>query len=358
SNQNAAILHSSDGRTWNVVHKTASAMTLGAVYWDADRYLIGGSYGLLLESKDGRTWRELPKIAPEKHYAAFASGGGITILVESNGGIYASASPVFSTAPTPVVATPPSPPPPMPNLPAAGSGQPIVLLKEGFENLPVPTGRPAGWSVRNLADPNDQRVWEVYPEEGKSRSGTQYIRAVLPQDKWLMTPPLSLPTTGSGSLVLWARSEDALALESLNAYVLTGGAEPFAYAPVLGKETGIPTTYKRFEYSLNAFAGQTIWLAFQAGGPGKHYILDLDDISVEWFGAGEAAPTGAPIPVTIYWHMADAADLYLNGQPLRTYSPDFKSRGDEAPQPAFTAQASIKTGDVFTVGTRRGGSGG
>jgi hypothetical protein len=62
------------------------------------------------------------------------------------------------------------------------------------------------------------------------------------------------------------------------------------------------------------------------------------------------------MPVTIYWHMADDADVYLNGNPLRDYQPSFKTRGDEAPRPAFSASATLKKGDVFTVGGRRGGS--
>jgi len=65
---------------------------------------------------------------------------------------------------------------------------------------------------------------------------------------------------------------------------------------------------------------------------------------------------GPGMPVTIYWHMADDADLYLNGRPLRRYEPSFKSRGDEAPLPAFTASEILHQGDVFTVGGRRGGS--
>ena len=62
------------------------------------------------------------------------------------------------------------------------------------------------------------------------------------------------------------------------------------------------------------------------------------------------------IAVTIYWHMADAADVYLNGKPLRQYQPSFKTRPDEAPRPAFSAIATLRDGDVFTVGGRRGGS--
>ena len=78
-------------------------------------------------------------------------------------------------------------------------------------------------------------------------------------------------------------------------------------------------------------------------------------------GAAAITPSALPIdgggtPVTIYWHMADDADVYLNGSPLRHYEPSFKTRGDEAPRPAFTAQAVLRSGDVFTVGGRRGGS--
>ena len=70
----------------------------------------------------------------------------------------------------------------------------------------------------------------------------------------------------------------------------------------------------------------------------------------------EGKPSAAAISVTLYWHMADDADVYLNGAPLRKYEPSFKTRGDEAPMPAFSAQATLKNGDVFTVGGRRGGS--
>lgn len=70
----------------------------------------------------------------------------------------------------------------------------------------------------------------------------------------------------------------------------------------------------------------------------------------------DASGPGPGMPVTIYWHMADDADLYLNGRPLRRYEPSFKSRGDEAPLPAFSASEILHQGDVFTVGGRRGGS--
>ena len=59
--------------------------------------------------------------------------------------------------------------------------------------------------------------------------------------------------------------------------------------------------------------------------------------------------------VTIHWTIADDADVYLNGKPLREYKPDFRSRRDEA-RKTFSAKAKLSVGDVFTVGGRRGGS--
>lgn len=59
--------------------------------------------------------------------------------------------------------------------------------------------------------------------------------------------------------------------------------------------------------------------------------------------------------VVLHWNMADDADIYLNGKPLRDYRPDFRTRHDEAWQ-QYQAQAVLTPGDVFTVGGRRGGS--
>ncbi len=61
------------------------------------------------------------------------------------------------------------------------------------------------------------------------------------------------------------------------------------------------------------------------------------------------------IAVTVYWNIADSADVYLNGKPLGEYKRDFRSRRDEA-YSVFSAKVKLRKGDVFTVGGRRGGS--
>jgi len=127
----------------------------------------------------------------------------------------------------------------------------------------------------------------------------------------------------------------------------TGTIWSYQHAAAAGRETTLPVTATG-RYVRIQLAGQN-WLSLA---------------EVEVSGYDNAAPIVTPsagqdgggVPVTIYWHMADDADVYLNGRPLRQYSPSFKTRPDEAPRPAFSARARLKDGDVFTVGGRRGGS--
>ncbi|ACD95713.1 galactose-binding domain-containing protein [Trichlorobacter lovleyi] len=106
-----------------------------------------------------------------------------------------------------------------------------------------------------------------------------------------------------------------------------------------------------------AVAGEGRYVRVQLAGQNW---LSLAEVEV--FGHDSSGSTAYPVdtgsgtPVTIYWHMADDADVYLNGKALRSYSPSFKTRPDEAPRPAFSARATLHNGDIFTVGGRRGGS--
>lgn len=65
---------------------------------------------------------------------------------------------------------------------------------------------------------------------------------------------------------------------------------------------------------------------------------------------------GEGIPVRFYWHAADTADIYINGQPIKVFNPNYEVRRDEAPLEPFEMDGRIKNGDIITVGTRRGGS--
>jgi hypothetical protein len=109
--------------------------------------------------------------------------------------------------------------------------------------------------------------------------------------------------------------------------------------------------------SVSAFAAMNV---FTNDGRVVTVPVNKDDILGisfdDRFSPAQSSSSAQEVPVTLYWHMADDADVYLNGVPLRRYEPSFRTRGDEAPHPAFSAPARLKNGDVFTVGGRRGGS--
>ncbi|MBE3098649.1 MAG: hypothetical protein IMZ44_16155 [Planctomycetes bacterium] len=90
-----------------------------------------------------------------------------------------------------------------------------------------------------------------------------------------------------------------------------------------------------------------------AQGPGQDRSVTLT--------AQVAAKAAAPMviaakpatAVTFHWNCADAADVYLNGAPLRKLPLDFRVRPAEG-QTEFSAKAVIRRGDVLTIGARRG----
>ncbi len=61
-----------------------------------------------------------------------------------------------------------------------------------------------------------------------------------------------------------------------------------------------------------------------------------------------AADEPAANAVTVYWSCAGTADVYINGKPLREAKPD------DEPAYEYHAPASLKVGDVITVGAKKG----
>jgi hypothetical protein len=71
--------------------------------------------------------------------------------------------------------------------------------------------------------------------------------------------------------------------------------------------------------------------------------------------AEEPAAASGPDAVTVYWASAGTADVYINGKSLRSANPDFLTRG-VASEAAYEyhAPATLKAGDVITVGAKKG----
>lgn len=99
-------------------------------------------------------------------------------------------------------------------------------------------------------------------------------------------------------------------------------------------------------------AGGAAWTEFEvrwdgAPIPANQQVADDSALTIP--------PPGVGTPCIVYWSCADAADVYVNGKPLRHYKPSFYTRPDEANKD-FSAETAISKNDVITIGARRGGS--
>lgn len=97
--------------------------------------------------------------------------------------------------------------------------------------------------------------------------------------------------------------------------------------------------------------------AHEQGNPkGGQSLLETRDFEVDLKSPLWTVREPTPgVEVTFYWSCADAADVYLNGEPVRLYKPDFRTRRAQA-SAVFFARGVIRKGDVITVGARRGRS--
>jgi hypothetical protein len=64
-----------------------------------------------------------------------------------------------------------------------------------------------------------------------------------------------------------------------------------------------------------------------------------------------AAEPAGPNVVTLVWHCAGTADIYINGKAVNNVKPDFLTRTKATKE--YSARVELKVGDVITVGARR-----
>ena len=111
-----------------------------------------------------------------------------------------------------------------------------------------------------------------------------YINGVgaLTPDNWLVSPCLNL-TAGNNYTLTWydAGTDSAYYAEHYAVYVSTtgGSISNFSSSPVFST-TLTGTSYTQRTVSLNAYAGQNIYIAFRHFGTTDQYWLRLDDICV------------------------------------------------------------------------------
>ena len=160
----------------------------------------------------------------------------------------------------------------------ASQGSPSLKLNEGFDNTTFP---PVGWTIYNVL--GTSTTWVRSTSYYNSAPASAYISYdASGGEDWLVTKKVTGIASGD-SLVFWWKNAFSYAFPPDSLYIkvsTTDSLMPSFTSTIAGISTAdAPYTWTRFAYSLSAFAGQNIFIAF------KHINTDgnggyLDDVSI------------------------------------------------------------------------------
>jgi len=149
------------------------------------------------------------------------------------------------------------------------------------QNFDSGTTTPAGWSVINGGDPN---TWVFgTPGAGTANSGTNVAKIVynstIAHDDYLITPQFTVTLGVSEQLSLWARHRSNTFPEPFDILLSTTGTATTDFTTTIAAAVTPNTTWQKFTYSLAAYAGQTVYIAFRSTTTDE-WELYLDDVVV------------------------------------------------------------------------------
>lgn len=163
------------------------------------------------------------------------------------------------------------------------------IFQSGFENVNGPLSQWALYNQDGLV-PNTNvnyvnAAWVQSPSEFDNNvalSTSWYTPAGISND-WMVSPAITLPA-GTSTLYWHARAYDATFPDSYRVYISTTGNAPANFTtPALtvgnGTSTGESTTWQNKSLDLSAFAGQTIYIAFQ-NFSNDMFLLGIDNVYI------------------------------------------------------------------------------
>jgi len=171
-------------------------------------------------------------------------------------------------------------------------------ISEGFEGATFP---PDGWSM--VDSDADTYNWMQYTATGAAHTGTYCAgsesyrndaksdrhqsssRLVLTPNNWLITPRLAI--SSGDVLSYWIAAQDAAwPAENYSVKISTTNNQVASFTTTLFTETLTNGTWYNRTVNLNAYAGQSVYLAFQHHSCSDQFVLKLDDVLMP----GLAAP--------------------------------------------------------------------
>ncbi len=177
-------------------------------------------------------------------------------------------------------------------------------LNEGFEGNTFP---PAGWTTSNVQGPVD---WVSSTDEAHTGTQSAFINyeATGPGEDWLITPKIFSIQSGD-NITFWLKNQFAQSFppDNLEVLVSTTNNQNASFTNSIANidiSTLLSGGWVQFTYSLSAFAGQNIYIAFKhTDNMGSGVYLDdvtagsllLNDASSKGI---KVSPAGIVIPGT------------------------------------------------------------
>ncbi|MEW5675642.1 choice-of-anchor J domain-containing protein [Flavobacterium enshiense] len=185
-------------------------------------------------------------------------------------------------------------------------------FNESFES-----GIPSTWTVINGGDSN---TWEVTSSSHSGSNGVRIYYSYESHDDYLVTQQFTVTAGVSDRLSLWARNLYSSYPEPFDILVSTTGNNAADFTNTIAAQVSPPDyAWQKYTYSLNAYVGQTIFIAFHTTTTNM-YELFIDDISVDTDPVAPPACVTNPVSVinpscgnfasTISWNLAPDADGY------------------------------------------------
>ena len=189
------------------------------------------------------------------------------------------------------------------------------------------------WTVINGGDANEWEAWEDDTLPISAHTGSHIVRISYSSDAhddYLITPQFTV-TAASNQLSLWGSNLSDTYPENFDILISTTGTSPANFAGIVATGVTPPTqTWQKYTYNLNAYVGQTVYIAFHSTTTNMNELY-LDDITVN------AVPLAPPACIT---------------NPVSTINP---TCGNFASSIAWDASTDAD-GYYLTIGTTPGGT--
>ena len=198
----------------------------------------------------------------------------------------------------------------------------FFLLQESFDDGTIPAdwvaidadGDGYNWGAEADADYEDEGYSHTGMGMAYSASYVNYVGAIN-TDHWLITNAITIPSTATApTLTWWTKSAYA---DEYEVYVSTTGnsVSDFGTTPLV-PSTAASTSYTQGTQSLNAYIGQTIYIAF------RHHFTDgfflfLDDVEVFYT---PTIPTLSSLPNAMNFGTVIAGDSAVRPATVSAYN--------------------------------------